>query len=58
MLAVGYFMVLGVWSWSFGEPLQGAPGCLGSGARIPHGILELAGWVVSRFGQGLVKAAG
>jgi hypothetical protein len=40
-------------------------GVLGTGARIPFGILELgsldrlllAGWVVSRFGQGLVKQA-
>jgi hypothetical protein len=24
---LAYFLVLGVWFWSFGEPLQGAPGC-------------------------------
>ena len=23
----GYFLVLRSWFWSFGEPLQGAPGC-------------------------------
>ena len=30
------FLVLGVWSGSFGEPLQGAPGCWGFWARGPR----------------------
>jgi hypothetical protein len=52
----------------FGEPLQGAPGCWGFWARGPRFLsvsgaresdrLLLAGWEVSRFGQGLVSASG
>ena len=26
-LLLDIFLVLGVWFWSLGEPLQGAPGC-------------------------------
>jgi hypothetical protein len=39
-LAVGYFLVLGVWFWTLGELLQGAPGCWEFWARGPGILME------------------
>jgi hypothetical protein len=62
VFSVGYFSGFGVWFWSLGGLLQGCTrllGVLGSGARNPHGILELGSrtgsvpsWQGGRFGFG------